>query len=60
MDYRFVEHNPERKASKEIVMRNADVVLPTDVPAGSVAYTGDMTYMAVFDGVEWKQVGGSD
>lgn len=35
----------------------------TDIPEvapGSVAYTADLTYMAMYDGEEWHQIGGSD
>ena len=54
--YHFIEHVLKR----EILMDDADVELPTDVPIGSVAYTADLTYLAIWDGDEWKQVGGSD
>ena len=30
------------------------------VAPGSVAYTADMTYMAMFDGTEWHELGGGD
>ena len=57
-DYIFVwSDNPKKK---EILMKNSSVTLPTNVPAGSVAYTADMSYVAMFDGTEWKQMGGHE
>ena len=30
------------------------------VAPGSVAYTADLSYMAMYDGTEWKQIGGGE
>lgn len=44
---------------QEILMKNAGVTLPTEgVPIGSVAYTADGSYIAIFDGEQWTQWGG--
>ena len=58
MDYIFVESGPTKWHKREILIVNENAELPTDVPAGSVAYTADLSYMAIFDGTEWKQIGG--
>ena len=30
------------------------------VAPGSVAYTADLSYMAMYDGTQWKQIGGGE
>ena len=44
---------------KEIMLKTSSVAIPTDVPVGSVAYTADLSYIALFDGENWVQIGGS-
>ena len=43
---------------QEVILDNAADVKPTDLPVGSVAYTGDLLNMWVFTGTTWKKVGG--
>ena len=31
-----------------------------EVAPGSVAYTADLSYMAMWDGTDWVQIGGGD
>lgn len=38
----------------------ADLSSIPDCAPGSVAYTADLSYMAMFDGTEWVQIGGGD
>lgn len=59
-DYVFVWTEDPSK-HKELIMRNASVTLPTEgIPAGSTAYTADLSHMEMFDGTEWKEIGGGD
>lgn len=44
---------------KEILMLNASAELPTIYPAGSTAYTADLSTMKLFNGTEWVQIGGA-
>lgn len=55
-----VQNGPTKWHRQELLMTSADDELPTDVPVGSVAYTADLSYMAMFDGTEWVQIGGGD
>ena len=57
-DYVLVASGPDPWDRKELLMKNADAILPTDVPAGSTAYTADMSVLKMFDGEEWKDIGG--
>lgn len=41
-----------------IVDNSADVANIPKVAPGSMAYTADMTYMAMYDGTQWKRIGG--
>lgn len=44
---------------KEILILNTSAQLPTDYPAGSTAYTADLSTMKLFNGTEWVQIGGA-
>ena len=57
-DYVFV--NKADSPVKEILLLTDPSKLPTNVPAGSSTYKADLSYMAIFDGAEWQQIGGGD
>ncbi len=59
-DYVVVNTGAESWERQELLMKNSSVTLPTDVPVGSVAYTPDGSYFAVFDGTDWNQFGGGE
>lgn len=59
-DYVLVASGPDPWDRKEILMKKEDAELPTDVPAGSTAYTADMSVMKMFDGEAWKIIGGDE
>ncbi|MBO7686747.1 MAG: hypothetical protein J6V72_10195 [Kiritimatiellae bacterium] len=58
--YTIVEHGPTKWHAQELLIASAQAELPDDLPPGSVAYTADLSYMAMWDGTEWKQIGGDD
>jgi hypothetical protein len=41
-----------------LITSSADLEDIPPVAPGSVAYTADLTYMAMFDGDTWQQIGG--
>ena len=43
---------------QELLLKNSSVTKPNGFPAGTVAYTGDLTYMAMYDGAAWHKIGG--
>lgn len=59
-DYEVVNNGAKPWEAQELLMRNSSVTLPTNAPIGSCAHTADMSYMAIFDGTDWNQVGGSN
>ena len=44
--------------AQELLLKNSGVTKPTGFPAGTVAYTADLSYMAMYDGTTWTQIGG--
>lgn len=42
-----------------IIGSSSDLTSIPDVAPGSVAYTADLTSMYIWDGTEWKAVGGA-
>ncbi len=42
-----------------MIANEADLANIPEVAPGSVAYTADLTYMAMWDGTEWKKIGGA-
>lgn len=54
-DFYYVEHGPSKWHAREILMASSDATLPTDVAPGSVAYTADGTYNAMYDGTQWVE-----
>ena len=59
-DYVMVASGPDPWDRKEFLMLKSDATLPTDAPAGSSAYTADMTVLKMFDGETWQTIGGDD
>lgn len=62
-DVKYVsgEGNMVRIPKAEYMIANeADLANIPEVAPGSVAYTADLTYMAMYDGTEWVEIGGSD
>lgn len=47
-----------RQKREWIVDSASDVSSITNAAPGSVAYTADLSYMAMFDGTEWVTIGG--
>ena len=43
---------------QELLLKNSSVTKPDGFPVGSVAYTADLAYMAMYDGTTWHQIGG--
>ena len=58
MSYQIVPSDKSIFDAQEILLSSAGTDKPTDVPVGSVAYTADLAYMAMFDGTTWHQIGG--
>lgn len=59
-DYVYVNNGLPRWQRCDLLIKDSTVTLPTNVPVGSVAYTADLSYMAIFDGTNWTQIGGSN
>lgn len=56
----YVDNNAYQK-SEWIVTGESDLENIPPVAAGSVAYSADLTFIAMFDGTEWKVIkGGGD
>ena len=45
--------------SEWLIDTSSDTASIPKVAPGSVAYTADMSYMAMYDGTQWVQIGGS-
>lgn len=45
--------------SEWLIDSSSDTANIPKVAPGSVAYTADLTYMAMYDGTQWVQIGGS-
>ena len=43
---------------QELLLKNSGVTKPGGFPVGTVAYTADLAYMAMYDGTAWHQIGG--
>lgn len=51
--------HPDWLTQEFLIDSTGDVAnLPTDCQPGSVAYTADLLFMAMFDGAQWKTIGG--
>ena len=46
------------KKSEWLIKSSSDTGSITGIAPGSVAYTADLSYMAMFDGENWVQIGG--
>ena len=49
-----------RRKAEYLIDSEADIDSIPDVAPGSVAYTPDLSFMAMYDGDEWHQIGGGD
>ena len=43
---------------QEVLLKNSSVTPPEDLPVGSVAYSADLTYLAMWDGTAWTEIEG--
>ena len=48
-----------RRKAEYLIDSESDLSSIPDVAPGSVAYTPDLSYMAMYDGDNWHQIGGS-
>ena len=49
-----------RSKSEWLIDSDSDLSGIPDVAPGSVAYTPDLSYMAMYDGDTWHQIGGGE
>lgn len=59
MAWQNVQSGGPSLARKEFLVTSAaDVADIPECEAGSVAYTADFSYIAMYNGTEWVQIGG--
>lgn len=59
-DYKIVPTGRPIWEPQEVLLKNSGVTPPEGLPVGSVAYTGNLAFVAMWDGTSWNTVKGGD